>query len=712
MNNNAPYLNFVQDILTNQWEGHESLMTTEDSDVGMQLFTQLALKTANDLSATQSDTVSALSKDRVKVGEEDVSETTSKVERFVKKHSCRFREICKSGFPFSMLERPACEKALKGALEDDNSIIATFMTQNESVWLSEEELNESFGKAFKRLDIIEISEACSDLTTDYIKESNNKAGYYLLWLIKQSTGANFNIPAKETFNKSTVQEVLSQFAFSGIGQLESPTNFIEILYFRRFNNFLYKTLSQTDSHLQFLNFILSQLQNIPMDKWPGKGYIIADLLRRETPQNKITISERLNANSDSQIATIGKHLLQALQSTSLRLAIPHIHTLIKLLPNLSDSDIEHIFYIPLNTFCKDKKIFNKDPEFTRRLTFNSMRTVFVHGDLMAGVYHPSDNRLPPYLLAYNMKTEKMEWGIPLIPGFALNTSQAPMISEPSRIASESYCLNRVDDYITLQFIGEENIYLIDPNTGDISSTLALPYAHKDKRDRLHLTSSGFSYQMIKKEGDRKLIGYKISASNPSPLFEVETSDAFFLPLSTHVGLFKDTERELDLYSPTGNHVTLDCISAYAQGNKLYLIEPNPSQKNTSSLTVRTMTNDEKVVSSIEKSIPLNTEKVSLKQLCDNGQLILFKENFLSKSPIFVDLHNNEAVYSEHQIHAYEKEVVNTVSGEVWCWNQSSEEICKISAKQRTLMGSLNSGRGTTLLHVDQRENLYFVDIAY
>jgi len=722
MNNGASQLHFIQEALASDPRWSEPVeIDARNGSVAKQLFAELAFEAAaRDLSKCQSP---VLSKDSVKVGEED-PEIANKVTKFVKERLYYFQHACESGLLFSMLERSACKEALRNYLTSCRvPIVALLMTQNKSVWLTEEELNTSFGGAFGHLCIGEIGKACSELTRAYEENSDHKAGYYLLWLIKQSTGSNFSIPPKETFNGSSVKEVLSQFITSDSGKVALPSNFIETFLFRSYRGAtpLCTIFLEANAYSRFINFIIDQLQSIPMDAWPEKGRIITDLLEivSSSSQSKIIIARGLSSSVDTQTAQIGLVILNALQATSLTSAIPHFYALIELLPNFDHTSIRYIFNKIFTPFLGNRQIDKNDPEFTRRLTFNQNETVFakrevsvfVQGNLMAGVYdYRGENGTFPYLLAYNMNTEKMEWGIPLI--------QSPSENGPLDISTVAhpvaYHLNRVGDYITLLFIGEQKVRFIDINTGDTRSMLELPYVNKNQWDRLHITPNGFCYQTVGTTSCRKLIGGKICDSKMIPSFEAEIPRGPFHHLSTHVGFFDNYKGRLVVYSQTGDRVEIvGCLSAYAQGDKLYLVEQDPSQENRCLLTVRTMTNDENVISPIEKSIPLRTKKARLKRLCDNGQLILFNvPEHSDESPIFVDLRNDEVVYCGHKLCANGRRVVNTVSGELWSWDQSSKEIWKISSKAAVLMGSLDSGRGTQFLHVDQSDHLYFVDISF
>ena len=715
------HLRLVQGVLTEEYgQTHPSSIKKKDFQIGIQLFTKLAVLSNENLNSSSSETSPKLSEKKVKSESGSKEGTTTKIKEFVKAHSYAFWRACETGLPFSMLESAVSEAALKKALDSYDSIIVHLIKQDDSVWLTEEELDKSFGEVFKRLNILEVGNACLDLKQAYTHDGDKKAGYYLLWLIKHASGCNFKIPLKETFDGSTVKEVLSQFTSSETSTLKYPVNFAEILHSRRIrlDSPMCQDFLAPSCRLIFLNFAVNQLQSIPMAAWPNKGELITDLLETVTNKNKIVIAEALESSPDPQTAKIGHHILNALRSTTLTKAIPHFYALTELLPNFNCPHVRITFGMLFETFREDKQCYKNDPDFTRRLNFNGMREVFVNGDLMIGVYDTflmyGNLGLQPHLVAYNMKTEKMQWGIPLTPtppeDLSLNPSQTRITSEIPKKGLEKCYLDRVGENITLQFKEEKKVHFIDPNTGETKATIVLPYERRAKNGRLHLTPSGVGYQMVNLKGIYKLIGGKISDSRLNPTFEVDAPGVSFLPLSTHVGFHQNSEDKLVIFGPSGKHVTIDYLSAYGLGDKLYLIEPNPSQENTCKLTIRTMTTGDDVVSEPEKSIILKTKMASIEKLCDNGELILFNCNSSNQSPIFVCLESEEIIYGEHKFPSFAKQVINTVSGELWSWDTSSREIWKISSKETVLMGSLKDEPGMTLVHVDQSDHLYFVSI--
>lgn len=649
-----------------------------------------------------------------------MSNVVEKIKVFVEDKAYSFRKVCQTGFPFSLLDNSNTEIALRHALEDYDSILFHLMTL-EGTWMSEQELDERFGGPFKRLQASEIAETCSDLKRAYIRNGDNKAGYYLLWLVKQAAGCGYEIPEKDSFNNSTVAKVLSQF-FADSGSLTNASSFVEILHYRssRLDESLYQGFLDPKSSSIFLNFVARQLQDIPMDKWPSKASIITGLFETITPESKLVVAKILVSSKDLTTSKVGNHLLAALTARSLREAVPHFNALVELLPNFNHTHVEIIFGRPFIEFCHDRSIYKKDPEFTKRLHFNDMRKVFVHDSLMIGVYDTrttfGGKGVPPHLLAYDMNTEKMVWGIPLTPilleDLSLNTSATPMTFGIPRMGSKGYRLKKVGEYLSLHFVGEKKLHFIHPETGEFDSILELPEASKDTYDCLHISPKGFAYQMVDKDQGRILIGGKIIDKQWNSSFESKTPSGFFRPFSTHCGFQQDFEDKLVLFGPTGDQITIqDCMAAEAQDDKLYSIEKDPLHKDKCLLTIRTLKIDNEVVSGVEKSISLNVKEASFGKICQNGQLILFSGNFSDTSPIFVDF-NSQVTYSHHKFPCYAKHIVNTHSGELWTWDELSKKIWKVSSTNITLMGSMKSGRGTTLLHINKTDHLFFVDIPF
>ena len=720
--NDTNYSVLVKATLIEKWNQYIQPLRINEDDLtaGIALFTKIAVEAIDKGgSVKESESPSISVRREVSLETASLDATVDKIKAFVEDKAYVFRRACQTGFPFSLLETSPTEIALKHALEHYDSILSHFMML-EGSWMTESELDERFGGPFQRLQASEIAEACFDMKRAYVRDKDNKAGYYLLWLIKQSTGCVYEIPEKSSFNHTTVAKVLSKF-FAGSGSLRNAANFVEILHSRssRLDQFLYQEFLDPKSCSIFLNFADGQLVEIPMDKWPSKAGIITDLLETVTLERKLAIARALASSKDPTTSEVGNHLLAALTARSLREAVPHFNALTELLPNFNYKHVEIIFGRPFVEFCHDRSIYKKDPEFTKRLHFNDMRKVFVHGSLMMGVYNTrttyGGKGVPPHLLAYDMNTEKMVWGIPLTPisleDPSLNTSATLKTFGIPRMGPPGYSLKRVGELLSLQFVGEKKLHFIHAETGEYDSTLDLPEASTDEYDRLHVSPKGFAYQMISRDQDRILIGGRIIDKRWNSSFEAKTPIGMFRPFSTHCGFQQDFEDRLVLFGPTGDQVTIEgCMTAKAQDDKLYSIEKDPVDKDKCLLKVRTLKGDSEVVSGIEKSISLNVKEVSFGKICQSGQVILFAGRFSDTSPVFVNLNSQEVTYSPHKFPSDAGHVVNADSGELWTWDQISHKIWKVSSANITLMGSMESSRDTTLLHADKADRLYFVDI--
>ena len=705
--NSQDCYNLIKETFKDRWYDFPVLndQSNENINTGIQLFMNIAVRRAEKscIYASKSSTSNSY---------ESLS-TEDKVKSFVKHHFDSFQKICETNFPFSKIETTQCETALKmHLLYPDKPFLIRFMSLKSSTWMTEQELDTYFSEPFKYLNIEEIKVACVDLFF-YFKQFNEfKAGYYLLWLIKKVTEGRFIIPEKENFDIQTIKNVISSLIDNKGEDVKFSTRFIEILIFKKTNSepLLFQNILDENNQNFFIDFTISQLQEISEDYWSEKRAVIVDLIKISTMEKIHTIAKTLNSSTESEINKIGHSLLKALLSSSFNSAIPHFNALIELLPNLNFKNIETIFCTPFKKFKYSKQ--DQSNTFNLiKLKFSDTERVFFHGNLMIGVCENKRafcEEFPPHLLAYDINTEKMVWGIPL------NTLKSK---------SNNFKLNQVDDTIILQFEKDNKVFFIQSDMGEVISTMTTPLFHNERYDALHITpNSLFGYQMVSNESQRILVGGKIINSNWIPSFEVKTPTGFFIPLSTHVGFHHhyigpqgNFERTLTIFGPSGDKITIkDCLSVENtfSGNKLYLIEKNPHEKNSYFLTVRTMTDDENVVSQVEKCITFNTNASgtpSLEKLCDNGEWILFNGYSSERSPIFININTEEVVYSPHKI-GFGETVVNTASGEIWSWDPDSKEIWKTSSKESILMGSLISGSATTtLLHVGENDYLYYLD---
>jgi hypothetical protein len=219
---------------------------------------------------------------------------------------------------------------------------------------------------------------------------------------------------------------------------------------------------------------------------------------------------------------------------------------------------------------------------------------------------------------------------------------------------------------------------------------------------IHIHSTGVGYQIGSYEGAVKLIGGKIVDERWEPTFERKIPPlGFFTPLSTHIGFQHPPRAQLFIINPIGAQVEFKCFSVKTKNDKLYLIEPNPTTRNSCLLTIRTLRDDESVVSEVEKSFPLAVKKATFIACCDNGKIILLADN---EKPIFVDLSNEEVIYSQQRV---SKPMTYSASGELWSCDRYPANIWKITSTQVENMGVLVPST-IKPVHVDENGCLYII----
>jgi hypothetical protein len=593
----------------------------------------------------------------------------------------RVKKVCQTGFPFSLLESSATEIALRLALESSDSIVSHFMLQ-EDTWMSEEELDARFGVPFKRLHKDALVRACCDLKKAYTESL--KAGYYLLWLIKQAAGCSYEIPTKDSFDDKTVAEVLSQFFTNP--SLLNPVNFVEILHYRssKGEKFFYQEFLDQSSSIAFFNFAACSLQEIALDRWPNKTVILAELLETLSMQAKLFVAEALIASEDLATKNIGNLLTAAFKAPSVTEAIPYFYALREQMPHLN---FKKVFNFPFVELFSEKL-----PDApAKRLCFNPQSNVIVQDSLMIGVRCA-------HLLAYDMSTEKMVWAVPIIDN-AWNTKK-----------SEAYNLKQIGQYVSIQFLREKTLHLIHLETGEYSHALQFPMESTGEKDRFYVSKEGFAYQIVHEDGNYVLAGGKIVDEKWDVFFKAKNGSGSFRSLSTHCGFLQTQPgaSQLVLFDPKGSVVSLlGCMSTKAFGDKLYTIDKDPMNNDRCRLTIRTLKTDGTVLSDIETSLVLDVKKAAVIEICGNGQVILFSRGVLTFCPIFVDLNTGQITYSDYSFFTHAKYITDPHSGDLWTWDERSQEVWKVSRTDAVLMGHLQGNQETSLLHVDAAGYLYF-----
>lgn len=710
----------VKKTLIKEWEvdGQPNNINKIDLKAGMKLLANMGV--ANIISATFADKGEPVTKDlkNNSLGIISENDLIAKIEDFAKTNAFRFKKVCQTGIPFFRLKESEMQIALQSALADRNSILSHLMISSDDVWLGAEELDARFGGALPYLTTKAIAKTCLELTNSYLRKGDNRSGYYLLWLVKRACGCSYEMPAKDSFDKSSVSFVLSQFYASGNGQLTDVVNFIEILHSRSYGNgkCIYENFFNPAILGKFFAFTIEMIATVSMNEWPSKTNIIMTLLKRMTTEGKIAVAEMLMASEDTESAEIGKHFAAAFAAPSLKEAVPHYKAL-EASMRLSSLDVDILFNRPYQKLCVDKVFFENDPDFVRRVSFNERNKVFVHDNaLMIGSYKGqavrSGKAIPGHLLAYRMDTEELVWGIPLISKFSGRSSSSGIIDYVGKQVSKHY-LGRAGIYLTLQFYGENAVHFIHPETGEIRWTVETPKVASEAFDQLHFSGDeGLAYQKIC-SGNKLYVGELINGKWNS-LYETQGPGGPIVPLSTHCGFFKEFEKKLFLYGSVETPVIIEnCLAVQAKGDKLYLIERDPASNDKCVLTVRTLKTDEEVVSSVEKSISLNTKAASFGDLCNTGgrvnNLWVLLSNNYNLSPIFVDLTSDEVVYSDFSFSPTSAYVINASSGELWSWEVVTGKVFKVSSTKVSEKGVLKSGRGTLLLHIGKNDELFFAN---
>jgi hypothetical protein len=189
-------------------------------------------------------------------------------------------------------------------------------------------------------------------------------------------------------------------------------------------------------------------------------------------------------------------------------------------------------------------------------------------------------------------------------------------------------------------------------------------------------------------------------------FVIDRPAGEFCPLSTHCGFHDEENSQLVICGPEGHHVTIErCVGAQALDNKLYTIE-KLSNADSCYLRIRTLEDTPKVVSDVEASIGLRVPETSFARVYQNGFVVLFSNH--GRSPIFVNTNLHEVQKSPQQLSMNARTYVNPANGDLWSWDEFTKEIWKITGWNTKFMGSIQGGSQTTLLHVDAKDQLYFI----
>jgi hypothetical protein len=296
-------------------------------------------------------------------------------------------------------------------------------------------------------------------------------------------------------------------------------------------------------------------------------------------------------------------------------------------------------------------------------------------------------RILPHLLAFDIETQRMVWGIKL---------EKPI--------AHYYNPQKYGEHMTLQFEDSNEVSFIHAITGEITATVSLPYKVEDGRD-FHLSPEGFCYQLVGLHDNRRIVSGRIVNWTWQPTFESAIESGALTVLSTHAAIYdKYIKKQLILFGPTGASVVFErCLSFHGKGDKLYVVQRGPEKECI--LSVITLINDGGVISEEVKTVHFVSSRPSFLGVSENGICILLERN---GNPIFVNPLTSQVVKSVHQIVSYAQYIVNGETGDLWSWDTLSSELYKINGDQIIPMGKIKAGESTRFIHITSNGRLFIL----
>ncbi len=689
--NDVTYYKLVQETLLESWNKTEKSLPIKDEDweVGITLFAKIALE------FIERQNIGKLSDKKISNSTSSLDERIYKIKIFVQDHAEAFQIFCQTGL-LSSSDKILTENSLKYVLGQDDKILSYMMTRT-SHWMSEKELDKLFSFQIDN-DVGEVVKSCFYLLHTYKKNADNRAGYYFLWLFNRYGECSFKMPRRRFFYNSSVTDVLTQF-LEDKGCKANWEKVVEIMIYRESKacKSIFEEVLLEESFPLFFDLLPDLFENTPIFQWPNKLNILMNVLEILTNESRLVILKTMISSIDHDTATLGHYLYKVFNAKSLKKVIPNLEALKMRFPNIYEFAFRLISQHSLLEFKYGKA--NRQ-EACIRLSFNGLRmkSVFIQGSLMIGV---QTFKHLTYLNAYDMHSEKRIWTIPLIMGDDKNT----LINDFPKI-------KQVGDFLVFQFIREKKLHFINAETGEFEFELKLPAASINNFESMHISSTGNIYQMVHDGPHRKLIGGRLQKNKWIPSFELKAPNGFLRPFSTHCG-FQSFDKLL-VCGPTGHLATIEgCNEAHVMDDKLIAIENDPLNKSGRLLTIRTLKLDKDVISPIETKIPINIRKITFGNISyDKQHIVLFSKNISDTSPIFIDLEtdteNVKVTYSTTKFYSHEEHMINPLTGELWVFDQASKSVWKISAESKKLMTYLNYSRGTSFLHVDKNDHLYYI----
>ena len=73
--------------------------------------------------------------------------------------------------------------------------------------------------------------------------------------------------------------------------------------------------------------------------------------------------------------------------------------------------------------------------------------------------------------------------------------------------------------------------------------------------------------------------------------------------------------------------------------------------------------------------------------------------------------DNQQIITVEQVD-YDRLFIDEKNATLWIWNEFTKMLSKHTKDASTEIGKLETGRGTSFLHADAEDRLYFVDIPF
>lgn len=652
-------LEITRKTLFNQWQKSKPLPLDDlHLQCAIQLFSRIAL-----------DQVAADERGAIKA--------------FVEKHARRFRSICKTGLPFALFAETTAQSALTFALKSKLKVVGLFahiLLED----LSAERFDEKYGQAADCLPQNEIAATIYQLMQDFGTNNSVHTGYCLLWLVKRTTRCAFEMPRMSEIDRNCVVDIFSEMVQEK-WSIENPISWIEILFFECFPAPLFHLLISAHSIEHFAKYAALKLCEKTIEEWPSKIRVMIDLLKILTPEGKRACASAFAQSKDQVTAQTAGLISSILNARSFTEAIPQLYELQTIYPSFNEDNARALFGYPFMELCKPHE------DILSARSIKNLHFPHIHEGVVYGVRYCVDEfegkRIPHHLMAFESESGKMRWAVPL--------------EESADKEFVVYQLKMTDAGLAFYFDGGDKIHFLKPETGEKLAAIQLPAVFL-KKDALHLGPQGQAYLVKKAEeqiyGGRLEKGLWIPSFQrkiPEPIVTRELyspqhqPEVIFKPLSTHISFSLGEGQDL-LIGPQGHEATLKgCNLRKAFGDKLFVLEANPHDRESTVLTIRTLKDGPQVVSEIEKSILLKRNTFSFGPLCQNNLLVLFAHH----ACLFVDLNTDTVSCVQiDDFDRYKDLMVNQTNGEIWTRNVRSQHLHKITrdgiSKQKKPPGNI------------------------